>query len=205
VALGALGLPTQTLPDGSIAHAKPEGVNDSLAANFDRLLAQQQPPQPADDTAPPLAASTAASARPRVYGVASAPSGGADAGPASIGPLAPSGVSMAADHGGDGSDSEESPEVGPSIPPPGGGAEAAATDDNDGTGSLWWQRKQEKPTPSALVDRAGVGGAAASAEGARDGWMLSLPSDRTDIFTTGQAREFSRNGLQAKGDLEEAA
>ena len=221
-ALDALGLPRQRLSDGSIAHAKPDGATLSLASHFGSLfegIAGEQAsddeagPEPAaypaadgDDQGPPLpgAAAAAAAAPPpshvaepsaqrRVYGVTMRPAVMvADA--AGIGPSAPPGPSVSNDE----DDEKDDEVVGPVLP-------AGGDDDSPGEGGgsssaagkkRWWEREQEAPKAATAIG-ASTGPSAAPLK--HDEWMTALPTDRVG-FDPIEARQFTRNGVQAKGD-----
>ena len=244
VAVEALRLEAQRMPDGSVAYAKADGAA-SLARRFAPLLAADHadaadadadamaPPMPSQ---PPHGPSDAAPGRRAVIGPAAGPMPppppATDAGDESergvesashgIGPAAPplDGAMGGSDaHGAevDGPrghargaapraepDSPDDEIVGPVLPSAG----ASAVDDEVGTGTgggggklRWWERGAALPKPSAPIESGADDGDGAPMH--RDDWMLSLPAERTDLNTVGQARQFLRNGRQERGDVSE--
>ena len=215
-ALEALGLPAETLPDGSIAHAKPDGMDASLAAQFSTVLDD-------DDAAVGSAADGSAADREeeeeaeeapeapsskRVYGVAGpppsrsiGPSSGPPSGGDSIGPAMPP---VADKDEQEDEDADEEDGIGPALPPPpgadGDAFGALASGKSGGDRRLWWQQEQSAPKPTAPIPEDG-GVATTVGQTERDDWMVALPTERTSLNTQGQARQFSRNGVQAAGDL----
>ena len=216
-ALEALGLPAETLPDGSIAHAKPDGMDASLAAQFSTVLDD-------DDAAVGSAADGSAADREeeeeaeeapeapsskRVYGVAGpppsrsiGPSSGPPSGGDSIGPAMPPVADK--DEQEDEDEEDEEDGIGPALPPPpgadGDAFGALASGKSGGDRRLWWQQEQSAPKPTAPIPLDG-GVATTVGQTERDDWMVALPTERTSLNTQGQARQFSRNGVQAAGDL----
>ena len=215
-ALDALGLPTEHLPDGTVAHAKPDGMTSSLASEFASIQA--------DRTRTVAVAASTTEALMTESGGLAATAGHADnvqqqqqqqqqrrraIGP-TVGPLPDHPAVMAtpapppdstAPAGLSGDDDDDM--VGPVIPPPGAGSSSAsgvqdASGEGGGSGQAWWQREQAAPKPPALPDDSRI---ASEQQLARDDWMTSLPSDRTALNSTDQARQFSRNGVQPVGDL----
>lgn len=203
-ALEALGMPSEVLPDGSRAHAKPDGSTFSLAAQFASILDEPSTVETGggvQGSMPPTAGSSsceapAAAAARRVYGVAAPPPTRTEAA-ASIGPAMPTeGIGPAMPpqppQPEQGDDDDDDDRIGPALPT----SDAAAVEEGIGK-RLWWQGEQSMPKPAAAIEE--VSATAAPTE--RDGWMVSLPTERTDRNTQGQARQFSRNGVQEVGDL----
>ena len=201
-ALQAMGLPTFTLSDGSVAHAKADDddTNASLAATFADLLEGEADVTPSAPVGAAPHPSTEPHAAPGVAKGAIGPSIGPSVGPSvgpSIGPAAPTTKddhSSDVEGGGGGGSDDNAPVIGPL--PPSRTIAAAAYGEASAHGTRWWEREDAVPK-AAVSDQSSAAGAPLE----RDGWMTALPSDRTDRNATGQAREFRRNGLAELGDL----
>ena len=202
-ALEALGLPSESLPDGSRAHAKPEGSTQSLAAHFASILDDSTmaaadgradgPPEPSVEggAGPQEPTVREPAAARRVYGVAARP----PPSDSDIGPAMPPPALADDDVDGD----EDEPGIGPALPSSNGGAESLEA--GAAGGNLWWQNEQMAPKPAAPPAPAdGTDGPSEASNRERDGWMVSLPSASSDPFGTGQARQFTKNGIKPVGD-----
>ena len=226
-ALDALGLPTQHLPDGSLARAKPDGASVSLSSHFSSLFDGIGTDSPGASPAGRRGAGTgapqweetateAAAAQPprRVYGVAMPPppstATASDAvgnqneemeTAAAIGPSVPAGIGSGAGAGGGGDDDDDEV-VGPALPanlgPEASGGGGSADHLGGGGGKRWWEREQEAPKEAPPLDPALVGATSAPPL-VHEEWMTDLPTDRVGFNPT-EARQFTRNGVQSKGD-----
>ena len=67
-----------------------------------------------------------------------------------------------------------------------------------GGGKRWWEREQEAPKEAPPLDPALVGATSAPPL-VHEEWMTTLPTDRVGFNPT-EARQFTRNGVQSKGD-----
>jgi len=183
-ALEALGLSSEALPDGSVAFAAPDGSR--LSARYAKLLHTDTSAIATEEHEEHEVEAQVPSPK-RVYGAAAPPSSGREGAVSNIGPMLPSVThESAAD---DDSNSSSSSQVGPSLPT--GETSSAAV-----SGDLWWQREQSAPKPTAAI----VDAQSLDSSGARDGWMVSLPTERSDL-NTNQTRQFLRNGRELPGDL----
>ena len=144
-----------------------------------------------------------------MYGVAGpppsrsiGPSSGPPSGGDSIGPAMPPVADK--DEQEDEDEEDEEDGIGPALPPPpgadGDAFGALASGKSGGDRRLWWQQEQSAPKPTAPIPEDG-GVATTVGQTERDDWMVALPTERTSLNTQGQARQFSRNGVQAVGDL----
>ena len=201
-ALTALGLPTQVLDDGSQAHYKPEAATLSLRDHFASLFdgiptaddaADESPSQAAPlEPEPPAKPDGPPAASRRVYGVAQRPEGAEE----SIGPALPPPDDPDEDE-------EDDDAVGPTLPAGlDHGAAASSVHVGGGGGESakprWWEQADTGPKPSTAA-AAAEALAAPTVQKEHDEWMTSLPSDRVG-FNPMEARQFTRNGVQAQGD-----
>ena len=213
-ALEALGLEGEKLTDGSVAYAAAEGSAlyerhahvlgsiskiESIAATEDADRSAAVGGEEAGGGEGAAAAGRGDDAEPRrAYGVAPPP---APASSRAIGPTMPSAAdaSRVSSDDEESESSSESGQVGPSLPD---ASVDLALRDNSGGGSsqLWWQREAAAPKPPS-TDAADVKGGGPEGAEERDAWMVALPTERTDLNSSAQARQFSRTGVAAKGDL----